>query len=225
MGKHITNKRINTINGHSDVAFSFLIHCSTGFLEFQCLCFLMPEVLCSLVLGLLKEPTDCVPKVTAGSLPCCSPDSLVDTVLGDAAGCFTCFLEFHALCFLLPVRVCAPMFGRVVEPLECVSGAPVGSVCGCSADSLAKVLAADAAVWGRNIPGTTTRFFLGSIKPLLSCCSLNMASNFCLLTFSESDSRSFWLSSTSISSKFWNQKKKVCKFPGTWYNWTSNYWS
>lgn len=190
MGKHITKKRINTINGHSDVAFSFLIHRSTGFLEFQCLCFLMPEVLCSLVLGLLMEPTECVPKVTAGSLPCCSPDSLVDTVLGDAADCFTCFLEFHALCFLMPVRLCTLVSKRVEEPLECASGVPVASVCGCSAESLAEVLAAES-VCRRNIPGTTTRFFLGSIKPLFSCCSLNIASNFSLLTSSESDSRSF----------------------------------
>jgi hypothetical protein len=191
MGKHITEIRINTRNGHSEVAFSFLIHCSTGFLEFQCLCFLMPEVLSPLVLGLPMEPTECVPKVTAGSLPCCSPDSLVDTVLGDAAGCFTCFLEFHDLYFLVPVRLCAPVFGRVEEPLECVSGVPMGSVCGCSANSWAEVLAADASVCRRNIPGTTTRFCLGSIKPLFSCCSLNIASNFSLLTSSESDSRSF----------------------------------
>lgn len=191
MGKHIAKKRNNTINGHSDVAFSFLIHCSTGFLEFQCLCFLMPEVLSSVVLGLLKEPTECVPKVTAGSLPCCSADSPVDTEPGNAAGCFTCFLEFPALCFLMLERLCTLVFGRVEEPLECVSGVPVGSVCGCSADSLAEVLAADAAVCWRNIPGTTTRFFFGSIKPLFSCCSLNMASKFCLLTFSESIPRSF----------------------------------
>ncbi|KAG6628541.1 hypothetical protein CIPAW_14G020300 [Carya illinoinensis] len=115
-------------------------------------------------------------------------------VIGNAAVCLPCFLEFPPWCFIMPVRLCTLVVASIEDSLECVSELTGGwSVCCCSLDSLADIVAADATGWGRNIPGKTSRSLLGSIKPPLFCCSLCMVSNFCLLMFSESDSSSLSL--------------------------------
>ena len=161
----------------------------------------MPEILCSLVLGPFEEPTECVSKVAAGTLLSCST-SLLDLELGDATGCLAGFLGFCGLDFLIPVCLLELVLGAFEEPLSCVSEVTWGTILSCSADSSVEIVELDAIGCWRNIPGTTTILLLGSNKPLFSCCSLSVVSNFFLLSISELDWRSFSLSSTSFSSRF-----------------------
>lgn len=120
----------------------------------------------------------------------------------------TGFLEFLTLCLLMPRFLCSLVLALLEEPLELVSEKIIASLCCCSeVGPLADKAEGGAIGRWRNIPGTMTPFFLGSIKPLFSSCNFSTASNFSLLVNSESEWRSFSSSVISVPLELWNPNK------------------
>lgn len=118
--------------------------------------------------------------------------------------CLTGFLGFRTLLLFMYEFWFWLVPGLVDKPLKFGSpgAAPTGCLSSCSVTSLVDVgVGVDLIGWGRNIPGKTTMFLRGSIKPLFSSCNFRMVSNLSLLMFSASEWRSFSFSLVLVSSE------------------------